>query len=193
MSDVEYVYLFFKVNKCSDLVAYGRGRTAARLVLQSVNLLPVGRSPSRGCGSLLQPAKLLSVDRSPSRGCAPVSVGTRPLLPRWMMIETKLKAQDCLFYNLCLSFGTEARNFLQRFSVGHRDDSPCYRRCWKFSTASLAVFAWIKTSMQFKSLAIFFWFKLSRRLKFPRGNFRCGSVVSLETVPTMLCVISVTS
>ena len=64
MSDVKYIYLFLEVNKYSDLVAYDRGRTrdvlAGCLVSHSVNLLPV--------------------DRSPSRGCDPVSVGVCPLL-----------------------------------------------------------------------------------------------------------------
>ena len=48
--------------------------------------------------------------------------------------------------NFIISFGTEARNFLQWFSVRHRGDSPFHRRCWKFRTASLAIFACIKTS-----------------------------------------------
>ena len=72
MSDVKFNYLFFKVDKCSDLVGYGRihthGTVAGRSVSQSVNLLPVGRSQSRDCGSMSQATKLLSVDRSPSRG-----------------------------------------------------------------------------------------------------------------------------
>ena len=33
-------------------------------------------------------------------------------------------------------------------------------------------------------MAIFFWLKLSPRLKFPRGNFRCGSVLFPTIVPT---------
>ena len=45
MSDVKYIYLFFKVNKCSDLVAYGKNRIRSELavcpVSQSVNLFPV--------------------------------------------------------------------------------------------------------------------------------------------------------
>ena len=79
MSNVKYIYLFFKVNKCSDLVAYDRSRTrcelASYLVLQSVNLLPVGRSPSKGYDPMSQTAKLFSIDRSPSRGCLPISLG----------------------------------------------------------------------------------------------------------------------
>ena len=56
ISDVKYIYLPFKLNKCSDLVAYGKGRTRGALagcpVSQSVNSWPVGRSPSRGCGPI---------------------------------------------------------------------------------------------------------------------------------------------
>ena len=56
MSDVEFIYLFFKVNKSSNLVVYDRGGTRVELsnrpVSQSVNLLPVGQSPSRGCSPI---------------------------------------------------------------------------------------------------------------------------------------------
>ena len=56
MSNVKYIYLFCKVNNCSDLVAYGRNHTRGELtscpVSQSVNLLSVGRSPSRGCSPI---------------------------------------------------------------------------------------------------------------------------------------------
>ena len=104
------------------------------------------------------------------------------LLPRWMMIETKMNTQDCQFSNPCPSFGTEAQNFLQRFSVGRR----CHRRCCKFYTASLAIYAWIKTLKLPRRLYHwrYFWLKLWRRLEFLRGKFRCGCVVFPTTVPT---------
>ena len=49
MSDVKLIYLFFKVDKCSDLVAYG---LAGCPESQSVKLLLFGWSPLRGCCSV---------------------------------------------------------------------------------------------------------------------------------------------
>ena len=48
MSDVKYVYLFFKVNKCYVMVAHGE--LAGCPVSQSVNLLTLDLFLSRGCG-----------------------------------------------------------------------------------------------------------------------------------------------
>ena len=73
--------------------------------------------------SVSQSMNLWSVGQSPSRVCCPVSIGVGPLLPRCMMIRDqnwRLTLRGVLIYHLHPSFGTEVRNFLQRFSVGHR-------------------------------------------------------------------------
>ena len=61
--------------------------------------------------------------------------------------KPKLKTQGSLlrgviFYNMCLSFGTQVRNFLQRFSMRFSSS------CWE----SLAIFVGFKTSRRSKTV-----------------------------------------
>ena len=115
-----YLFLFVKVAKCSN--AGGVRWWAVRC-----------RGRWTCCRSAVSVAELLSGVSRDMFAANTVADDSRP----------KPKTQDCsrcpLLYSPCLSFGTEVRNFLQRLSVGHRGDSPCYCRCWKFRTTSLGL------------------------------------------------------